>query len=264
MPDNFLRPYLGYGNITTYEFIGTGNYNALQVAVRRRMSHGLQFGVSYTFSKALGVASGDTEAVSPYLSPRVRDYGPLNFDRRQSLVVNYTYNLPRLGSRLGWRPATWVLDGWQLSGITMFQSGSPFTPGFSTTDGQDISGSTEGARIDVVGDPTRDVAPGTFYNTAAFARPKQGTLGNAGSNVVYRPGINNWDISAGKRFRLFSEKRTLLIRTELYNAWNHTQYSGLYTSARFNPQGQQVDANFGTPNAARAPRNIQVSARLVF
>jgi hypothetical protein len=262
LADNFLRPYLGYGNITVYQFMGTGNYNSLQISVRRRFSHGLQLGASYTLSKALGVASSDTEGISPYWSPRVRDYGPLNFDRRQSLVLNYTYDLPR--TRSGWRPARWVLDNWQLSGITIFQSGSPFTPGFSTTDAQDIGGSTESARIDVVGDPTRGAEPGTFFNTLAFARPQQGTLGNAGSNVIYRPGINNWDISVGKRFRISSERRTLLVRAEMYNAWNHTQFSGLYTTARFNPQGQQVDVNFGTPNAARAARSIQLSARLVF
>jgi hypothetical protein len=262
LPDNFLRPYYGYGNITTYQFMGTSNYHSMQVSLRRRFTGGLQFGMSYTFSKALGVASGDTEAVSPYLPPRSRDYGPLNFDRRQSLVVNYTYNVPSIGNRFGVAPAKWILNNWQLSGISTFQSGSPFTPGFTTTNSQDISGSTEAARIDVIGDPTVGAAPGTFFNTAAFARPQQGTLGNAGANVLYRPGINNWDISVGKRFK-FSEKSTLLIRTELYNAWNHTQYNALYTTARF--QGpDQVDINFGTPSGTRNPRNIQISARLVF
>lgn len=263
LADNFLRPYYGYGNINVYEFMGTGNYNSLQVSVRRRFSRGLQFGLSYTFSKALGVASGDTEGVSPYFSPRDRDYGPLNFDRRQSLVIHYTYQVPRLGSLLRVAPAKWVLNGWQLSGVTTFQSGSPFTPGFSTTDGQDISGSTENARIDVVGDPTRDVAPGTFFNTKAFARPQQGTMGNAGANIVYRPGINNWDVSVGKRYRV-REGWSLLVRAELYNAWNHTQYSGIYTSARFDKAGEQVNVNFGTPSGTRRPRNVQLSARLVF
>jgi hypothetical protein len=263
MPDNFLRPYLGYGNISLYDFIGTANYNSLQVSVRRRVSRGLQLGLSYTYSKALGVASGDMEGVSPYFSPRDRDYGPLNFDRRQSLVLRYSYQISGLGALLGLRLARWVLDGWQLSGITTFQSGSPFTPCFTTVDGQDISGSSEGARINVVGDPRSDLAPGTFFNTAAFARPARGTMGNAGTNVIYRPGINNFDFSIGKQFRV-RERWSLMVRAELYNAWNHTQYSQLYTTARFNQQGEQVDINFGTPSDTRRPRNIQFSARLVF
>ena len=183
--------------------------------------------MAYTFSKALGEVSTDTEAVSPYFSPRQRNYGPLNFDRRQSASVNYLYELPRAGSRLGWRSAKWVLDNWQISGITTFQTGSPFTPGFSTTNGQDISGSTEAARIDVVGNPYRILARGAYFNVAAFARPAKGTFGNAGTNVLNGPGIDNWDISVSKRFA-FSERRLLQFRTELFNVWNHTQFSGLY------------------------------------
>jgi hypothetical protein len=263
LPDNFLRPYTGYANITSYQFMGTANYNSLQVSARRRLSHGLQFGAAYTFSKALGSASTDTEAVSPYFSPRQRNYGPLTFDRRQSASINYLYELPHAGSRLGWRPAKWVLDNWQLSGITTFQTGAPFTPGFSTTDGQDISGSTEGARIDVVGNPYQNLKPGTYFNAAAFARPARGTFGNAGTNILTGPGINNWDISVGKRF-IFSEQKLLQFRTELFNAWNRTQFSGLYTSASFQPSGAQIDPNIGLPSSARPPRNIQLSLRLTF
>ncbi len=138
LPDNFLRPYLGYGSITPYEMTRTSNYNSLQTALNRRFAKGLQFGVSYTFSKVLG-ATG----ISPYFPVRQRTYGLMGHDRTHVFVANYTYELPRIGQKLGSRPLCWILDNWRLSGITSFVSGAPFTPGFTTTDGQDITGSSE-------------------------------------------------------------------------------------------------------------------------
>jgi hypothetical protein len=267
LPNNFLVPYMGYSTITAEQFMATSNYNALQASVRRRLAHGLLLSVSYTFSKALGTAGADGDGISSYMPARERNYGPLAFDRRQTLVVSYVYDLPKAGSRLGWRPAQWVLDNWQLSGITMFQTGTPVTPGFSTQPSVSISGSSDSARINVVGDP--NIASGdrtlTYnFNTAAFALPAVGTLGNAGTNILYGPGVNNWDLSITKRFRLFSESRTLSIRGEFYNAFNHTQFSSWNTSAIFNAQGQQINPAFGQDSAARLPRNIEISARLVF
>jgi hypothetical protein len=227
------------------------------------MSHGLQFGASYTFSKNLGTASADGDGISSYFSPRFRNYGPTSFNRTQVMSINYLYQLPKFGTRLGWSPAKVVLDDWQFSGITTFQTGAPFTPGFSTTDGADISGSTDAARIDVISNPYDNIPAGRYFNPAAFARPAKATFGNAGANVLYGPGINNWDLSLTKRVR-FSESRALSVRGEAFNIWNHTQYSGLYTTAQFQPSGAQIDPNFGLPSAARAPRNVQLSARFTF
>ncbi|MGH9668479.1 MAG: hypothetical protein ACRD9L_28995, partial [Bryobacteraceae bacterium] len=262
LTDNFLRPYLGYGSITPYEMTGNSNYNSLQVSVNRRLAKGLQLGASYTFSKDLG----DT-AISAYFPTRQWNYGPLGQDRSQVFVVNYIYELPKIGAKTGFRPASWVLDNWQVSGITSFVSGAPFTPGYSTTDGQDITGSSEGARIVVAGDPHLDVSQRTFYqnfNTDAFARPALGTFGNAGIGILRGPGVNNWDIALTKRFQLRSETRYVQFRTEFFNAWNHTQFSTLDTTARFNPAGQQVNPTFGAYTATRPPRTIEFSARVVF
>jgi hypothetical protein len=264
LPDNFLRPYTGYAAINAEEFAGTSNYNSLQVSARRRMSHGLQFSSSFTFSKALGEASGDGDGMSSYYSPRFRNYGPLSFNRSRALSFQYLYEFPRLGTRLGWRPARVALDRWQLSGTTTFQTGSPFTPGFTTTNSQDISGSSDSARIDVIGDPRANVPAGLYFNPAAFALPVKPSLGNAGANILYGPGINNWDLSMTKRFALHGERRALQFRAETFNAWNHTQFSGLYTSFSFQPNGVQIDPSLGTPSSARPPRNIQFSARLTF
>jgi hypothetical protein len=267
LPDNFLRPYIGYGNITEEEFAATTNYNSLQASLRRRLSSGLLLSVSYTLAKALGVASADGDGISSYLPARERNYGPLSHDRRQSFVVSYVYKLPQVGTRLGVRPAKWVLDGWELSGVTTLQTGAPFTPSFSSSAGVDTSGSSDAARINVISNPNLPSSQRTFsreFDTAAFALPAVGTLGNAGQNIMYGSGVNNWDLSVTKRFRIFSESRTLSFRGETYNSFNITQFSSWDSSANFNAQGQQISATFGHASAARSPRTVQLSARFAF
>jgi hypothetical protein len=267
LPDNFLRPYIGYGNITSEQFGASANFNSFQASVRRRFSSGLQMGASYTFSKALGVAGADGDGVSSYLPARARNYGPLAFDRRQSLVFTYVYQIPNPANRLGWRPAGWALGNWELSGITTFQTGGPSTPSFSTQPSIDISGSSDGARMNLVGNPNLPRGDRTFgheFNPAAFALPAVGTLGSMGTNVLCGPGINDWDLAATKRFKIFSESRVLSFRGEFYNAWNHTQFSSWNTSFQFNAVGQQLNPAVGQANGARPPRNVELSARFVF
>ena len=261
---NFLRPYQGYANITAELFSGTSNYNALQASFRRRMSHGLQIGASYTFSKALGTASSDGAAVSAYFPMRSYNYGPLNFNRTQMMSVNYLYDVPGLGKRFGMKKLGWVTDNWQLSGVTTFQTGAPFTPGFTTTNSQNTTGSTDGARIQVVGNPYDNIPQGLYFNPAAFVVPAVHTFGNAGANILYGPGFANWDLSVTKRFK-FREGRSLAFRFEGFNIWNHTNFNGVYTTANFNPTlGTQTDPTFGMPSSARNGRNVQLSARFTF
>ena len=265
--DNFLRPYQGLGGLTMTTNSASSDYNALQVAVNRRLASGVQVGVSYTWSKVLGVANEYNSAVSPYFSARQRNYGPLSFDRSQWFVVNYVYDLPMFGHRLGSKPVGWVLDNWQISGITSFISGAPITPDFTTTDGADITGSSESARVNVVGSPVLSKGDKNFYrnfDTSVFRRPSKGDFGNVGVGVLRGPGVNNWDISVSKRFPFKSEQRFLQFRTEMFNAWNHTQFSTLYTTARFDPVGNQIDPNFGAFSAARSARVIQLSLKLHF
>jgi hypothetical protein len=146
-------------------------------------------------------------------------------------------------------------------------SGTPFTPGFSTSDGADISGSTEGARIDVIGNPSLPGSQKNFltnFNAAAFARPAKGTFGNAGTNIMRNPAWSNWDMSLSKRIPWRGEDRYFQLRGEFYNAWNHTEFSSFDTGFRFNPAGQQINSNLGSFNGTRDPRRLQLSLRLAF
>jgi hypothetical protein len=267
LPDNYLRPYLGMGSINMRTFDGTSNYHGLQVAANRRMTNGLQYGVAYTWGKTLGVAAADFGGVSVYFPVRKQNYGPLGYDIRHMLVINYTWELPALGKKLDNQILGAVTDNWQLSGITTFMTGTPFTPGFSTSDGQDITGSQEGARITVTGDPNLPKSQRTFFknfNTEAFARTPQRSFGNAGNGILRNPAWNNWDISVSKRIPWKGEERYFQLRGEFYNAWNHTQFSGYDTGARFDPAGKQINANFGALTGTRDPRKIQLSLRLMF
>lgn len=255
LPGNFLRPFQGYGDIQQYEFASTSNYNSLQVSANRRMNRGFLFGVAYTFSKALGTASTDTETVSPFFNPRHRNYGPLSFDRSHVLSVRSTWTLPKPGKILGHRALGMFSDGWELSGIYRLQSGPPFTPGISLIDYVDVTGTgSEGPRPNII-DPA---AP----REQRFGRPERGDPGNAGEGVLRRPGLNNWDLSLYRVIR-FAERKTLQLRFETYNTFNHTQFQGLDQTARF--QGPvQANPMFLQPTSARSPRRIQFAARLNF
>lgn len=103
-----------------------------------------------------------------------------------------------------------------------------------------------------------------YFNTAAFARPAKGTYGNAPKDVIRGPGTNNWDISIAKKWPIASEKRRLEFRFEMYNAWNHTQFSALDTTVRFAPDGSQTNQRFGQMTAANPARQIQAGLRFVF
>jgi hypothetical protein len=275
LPDNYFRRYMGWQDINLRNSGYNYNYNSLQAQANRRFAKGLQMGIAYTWSKTLGVADGDTSGVSPYFSPKSRNYGRLAYDRPHVFVANFYYDVPGLGKRLGFKPASWILDDWNVSGIWTMSSGSPFTPGLGWTTATEVTGSSEGARVNIVGgcDGPRDFFQ--WFNTAMVAPPVIGkwgdpnvtsaNFGNAGVNVCRNPGTNNWDIAVGKRVPLFSESRYIQFRTEMFNAWNHTQYSGLDTGAQFNPTtGAQSNVNFGRVTGARGPRVMALSLRIVF
>jgi hypothetical protein len=251
------------------------------MGVRRQVAQSLSFSVAYTFSKTLSVWYP-----SQYFDDK-RNYGPVGQDRRHMLVVSYTYELPRLGARLGNKALAAITDRWQLSGITSFSSGAPFTPTLSTSPNVDFTGSTSGnwgalnpggdtARLWVVGDPILSRSEKTFgrtFNTSAFAMPTRcswtnqttACFGNAGLGVLTGPGINNWDITLTKSIPIKGERAMLRFRSEFYNIWNHTQFSSLDASSTFNPNtGAQTNANFGAYTAARTSRIIAFSLRFEF
>lgn len=266
LPDNFFRPYKGYDNLLMDEFNATSNYNSMEVSVQRRFAKRLMLGVAYTWARALTTATGDGTSVTQYFTPREWMYGP--YGRSHVMVINYLYELPNLGQRLGNRFVAALLDRWSISGITNFSTGSFVTPSWSTNYTVDTTGSGESARITVIGDwhlPKRERTFDRNFNTSAFAATPVGSFGNAGIGMIVGPGVNNWDISLTKAVPLgLGEGRTLQFRTEFYNAFNHPQFSSYNTAARFDRQGNQINAAFGAFSATSGPRIIAFSLRVRF
>ncbi len=265
--DNFFRPYPGLGTVTYVQHSGNSSYNSLQATLNRRFKKNLEFGVSYTWSKTMDLGDNDGALIATYINPRVWNYGKAGFDQTHVFVVNYVYDLPKASAHWNNLFSRLALDNWEVSGVTTFASGFPTGIGLTTTDGANITGGGDGARVVVTGKAQKDFGDRTFnqfFNPNVFARPAQGTFGNAPKDVFRGPGINNWDISLFKNFRLGSEQRVFQLRGEAYNAFNHSQWSGVNTAARFDPSGNQVNTLFGTVSAARPPRLVQVALRLQF
>ena len=176
------------------------------------------------------------------------------------------YNLPKTP----WKSiaARLVLNDWQVSGITSFVSGQPLGIGYTTTVGYDVTGTaSQGARIVVLENPVLPKSERTFsrnFRTDVFRLPARGTIGNAARTLIRGPGINNWDIAVFKNFPVHGEATRVQFRWEVYNAFNHTQFSGLDTTARFDLQSNQTNARFGEFTSARSPRVMQFALRFYF
>lgn len=267
LPDNFLRPFPGYQNITYIENSGSSNYNSMQATAERRFSQGLQFGLAYTWSKAMDLTDGDGGALPIFRPYRQWLYGKAGFDQTHVFSLNYIWDLPSVSRRLGAPLVRHVLDNWQMSGIASFASGTPLGINYSTTDNADITGGGDGARVNIIQNPVLSRGERTFdrwFDTTSFARPGRGDFGNAPKDVLRGPGVSNFDVTLFKKFPLRSEERYLQFRWEIYNVFNHTQYLGVDTNARFDASGNQVNTNFGRITATRPPRVMQFALNLVF
>jgi hypothetical protein len=157
LDSNYYRPMQGIGNVYTADFRGTSSYHSLQIGVRRANRHGLSYGLAYTWSKTM-MYTGNPPY--PGVIPYDRYYGPAFNGAPHVITANYIYDIPGLGKRFNIRPLGWVTDNWEISGITSWQShgmyGAPsinMTGTSSTNPAPNWTGSAEGARVNVVGDP---------------------------------------------------------------------------------------------------------------
>jgi hypothetical protein len=247
------------------------------VLVNRRFKHGLQGGAAWTWSKAMDYDDNDTTDLSALVDRRVWNYGKAGFDRTHILKLNFIYSVPGTSRFLpeggrGFKTLKKsVLDGWQISGITTFMSGAPngvslaFTQTFNANN---WSGSpTDGARPTVIANPVLPKDQRDFnhaFNTSAFSFGPQGTWGNAAKEVFRGPGINNWDVSLFKNFKM-AERYRAEFRAEAYNIANHTQFATVNTSGQFDPKtGLNGNPLFGQYLTTRLPRRMQLALRVTF
>jgi hypothetical protein len=284
---NFYRPYLGYGDINISQFGAFSNYNALQVSVSRRIGQNFTFGANYTWGRSLGIAGARDSNLHP-TNYRMANYGPMPFDVPHMFVLNYTWYLPKgakgfMNNAFG-RAA---LNGWEISGITSFFMGEPDFINIGDLprpNGTQVSGDERNriytgsqsvaARPFYTGNPndtSKDIL--AWINPAVIKAPIIGqSFGlESGQAPIRKPGVNNWDVSIFKNFRLWSESSNLQLRCEMFNAFNHTQFSDFNRTVNFNSLGAIANLpsptnrfGFGAITAARDPRIIQLAARIRF
>ena len=270
---NPYRPFLGAGSINRYEDTAHSSYNAAQVSLRRYFGH-LNGSLAYTYSHSLDNASdGSSNSEIPNSYNKLMSYASSNFDQRQLLEVSIVYDLPSFKQRA----LQSTIGGWQVSDLTSFQTGTPFSVNNDTFAdnagvGNDISsagGSSLQSYPDVVGNihakPSTSIVSGVqgprLYNAAAFAAPTGLTFGNAGRNILRLPRRTNYDMGLFKQFPV-RESMHFELRGEAFNVFNHTQWSAINSTATY---GSDSDTStFLTATAAHNPRILQIAAKFVF
>jgi len=276
---NALRPFKGFGSIRETDNVANSIYNSLQIAVSRRFASNLQFGASYTLSKSMDNGSNQRDVVPDTYNPALL-WGPSEFDARQILTINYLYDLPFLRHRSDMLGK--ALGGWQISGITQYQSGLPC----SIAGPNDYAGvgldSNFGCGVNgqywvVNGHPNlvKTFGPtGTWFSTtnpdgsAIFTQPPAGTFnGQLVRDLVYQPGFENWNMSLFKKFPL-TEKRGFEFRAEAFNVWNHPNWGGASGGGiQFNPTNLKTFGKVltkGGGSSGSGERNLQLSLRAYF
>ena len=207
-------------------------YNALQANITKRMSHGLAIEAAYTWSHAIDDSSDPlVPAAGNQGFPRnsldlAAERGNSDFDVRQRLVLNYSWQLPigRGRSHLTEGMTGTILEGWQVAGITTFSAGLPYEI-FTATDTAH-TGQPQRPNFNPAGTPVPISNPltQTGPNLGLFSDAPFGSAGNLGRNHFYGPGINNWDMVLQKSVSL-TERVGLDFRAETYNLFNRVQFT---------------------------------------
>jgi len=265
---NVLRPYKGYASIDMREMATRSRYNGLQIEANRRFVRGLSFGVAYTYAKNMDSGS-DFRARLYNAFDATNFWGPADNDTRHVAVINFIYQFPF------WRTSTSLagklLGGWQVTGVTQFQTGTPFT--VATAEDFAGIGSSDAQPWEVTGDPklprgerkfSVSTSDSNFYfrttnasGGAMFATPASGTFSRTQTrnSLLYNPGFQNWNLAVFKDFTL-RENQRIQFRSEFFNWPNHPNWGG----ADANPRS----GTFGKVNGKAGDRNVQLGLRYSF
>jgi hypothetical protein len=248
------RPLIGFGNITSLEPQANSIYHAFQISAHRTVGR-LNFSLGYTYSHSIDDSSDRFDANFLDSFNLRRSRASSNFDQRHLLNISYIYSLPSPTSS---GPLNVALGGWQLSGITTFQTGTPFsvTNGvFGDTAGVGNGVASSGSYADLVGNPNAPVAsstiPGIFgpllFNPAAFAAPRGLTFGDAGRNLLYNPSRTQFDMGLYKDFKV-KERAGIQFRAEAFNLFNQPQLSVAGTCGGTGGSGNNSSGCYAGPN----------------
>jgi len=247
------RPFPLFGTINYFSQDVSTNYHALQAKIEKRLSSGIWYLASYTFSKSMlhqnAPATGGNTAWERALS---------DFDIPHNLAVSWGYELPVgrgkrfLNGASGFANA--LLGGWQVQGIVVVRSGRPFTPTISADRANIGIGGQRPIRTGsgALDNPTVE----RWFDTSAFVLPSQFTYGNSGANILREDRFKTFDFSIFKQFRV-TEGSQLQFRAEAFNVTN---------TPSFNAPNTAIDTAAGgrVTSAASLPRQIQFALKYNF
>ena len=285
-PLNNIRPYLGYSDFHTRLPIFTSNYNSLQASLNVRTTRDLTLGLVYTWSKNLTDEFNDRAVAgintTTYAYDPKLDYGPSGLNEPQIFVANFVYKAPFFREQHGLTGE--VLGGWELSGITTFNSGLSLTPSQTVdplgcvADSTTANGCAAGTYPGGLGmvSPNADIAPRPdqisavhlpksrtqWFTTTSFATA-QGHFGTAGVGSFLSPGTERIDLGLLKNFR-FSERAHLQLRAEAFNLFNHTNFVGPGGASAGGIDTTLGSGTFGQALSAHIPRTMQFSGKMYF
>ena len=268
------HPATGVADVTVLGTKSNGNmtYNALQAVLQQEMRHGLQYQVSYTFSKCMSDSTGYYGAWNNALSASAywqnvydqrSEWAPCYYDATNVLSAYAVYDLPFGRGKTVGKDVNGVVNqiigGWAVSPIVSFRTGWPLP----VQGAQDNSGTFgRGARADCSGVPSITKTPiegigvQWFTNSGQFTQPAKGTFGNCSPQLdnLRSPHYTDVDLSVHKDFPIREQLR-LQFRTDFINAFNHVQY---------NAPNMSLGATMGQITGAQPPRNIQLALKLYY
>lgn len=282
---DFRTPFIGYSaNSMLYEAAGNSNYQALQLGVNKRMSHGLQINGSYTWSHTLDMQSGLGLFFTGNDPRNLKSaYGNSDFDRTHVLTISYLYELPKFIKSEGFKNK--AVNGWSVGGITVLESGQPYSV-------SDFSGAAAGIyfnNFDSITNPIVSFAPGQnahsaqqvpagqgplqLLNPAAFTYPflPPGTsgvppcfnpgggaapicdnvetgFGNVGRNIFRGSFQKRFDFSVNKDTKL-TERFALKFTAQIFNIFNHPSFDTPNNNVFFNQNFNQNQPPILVPGA---------------
>ena len=247
---------------TTQYFAGYSTmYHGLQIKINRRFTNGLAITTSYTLARGMSFQTGDDGNIWNYINPR-RSYARTDFDRHQSFVQSYVYDLP-FGVGRKWLNhglAAKTIGGWQLNGILTLMTGLPMTFG-ANGNSLNTPGATQTA--DQVAEVTKLYGINTaakggspWFSTSSFVQPTGVRFGSSGRNTLSGPNFFNADLSIFKIFN-FTEKINMEIRGESFSVTNTPQFS--------RPTTDVSNANYGyVTGVDGGARGLQLGVKVKF
>ena len=250
-----------FDGITYQKTIGRSGYNAMEMTLRHSGRSG-EFMAAYTYGKSIDNSSSLSEEVNP-VDPNLSS-AISAFDVKQNFVVSYNVPLPFDLLTENHRMLT---EGWSLSGITRFSTGMPVTL-FNNDDTSLLGSMPNGINNNGVDTPNytggnlrlnRNPRNGrNAFDTAQITMPEVGEMGTAPRRFFYGPGMENFGMALEKKMSA-GESRSILLRVESFNVFNHAQFFGPEAVS-----GNPDSANFGKIVNANAPRQLQLAVKFSF